>query len=77
MSATPKAASRKTRPTPEKTALEIIKRLPDDVTYEAIMYEIYVRERIERGIQQLDNGQSVPHEEVVRDVAKWRESAGF
>ena len=50
--------------TTKKQALEMIKKLPEKVTWDDIMYEIYVRKKIEAGIKAADEGRVVPHEEV-------------
>jgi len=50
--------------TTKKQALEMIKKLPERATWDDIMYEIYVRKKIEAGIKAGDEGRVVPHEEV-------------
>ena len=62
--------------TAKQTALELIQRLPDDVTLEDIMYELYVIERIEQGLKDAAEGRTVPHEEVRKSVLEWLRSAG-
>ena len=57
-------------------ALHIIERLPDDASTEQIMYELFFRERVERGMRQLDNKKTVSHQEVRRSVARWLRSSG-
>jgi predicted transcriptional regulator len=42
----------------------IIKRLPDKATWDDVMYEIYVRQKIEEGLKAADEGRLIPHEEV-------------
>ncbi|HET6676049.1 MAG TPA: hypothetical protein VFG71_11950 [Nitrospiraceae bacterium] len=51
-------------PTTKKRALEMIKKLPERATWDDIMYEIYVRKKIEAGIQAANEGRVVEHEEV-------------
>lgn len=50
--------------TTKKQALEMIKKLPEKATWDDIMYEIYVRKKIEAGIKATDEGRVVPHDEV-------------
>lgn len=50
--------------TTKKQALEMIKKLPEKATWDDIMYEIYVRKKIEAGIKAADEGRVVPHDEV-------------
>ena len=51
-------------PTTKQQALEMIMKLPAKMTWDDIMYEIYVRKKTERGIKAADEGRVVPHEEV-------------
>jgi predicted transcriptional regulator len=45
--------------------------LPHDCTIEDVQYELYVFERIRRGIEAADRGELVPHDEVKRRMQKW------
>jgi len=47
-------------------ALRLIDGLPDDATWDDIMYRIYVRQSVEAGIRDADAGNVVPVEEVRR-----------
>lgn len=51
--------------------VEIMQDLPDDVTYEDALYEIYVAFKIERGLEQADSGEGIPHEEAKQRFAEW------
>ncbi len=55
----------------KETALRLIERLPDDVSLEDIMYELYFRQRIDRGLQEIAEGQTVSQEEVQRGLTEW------
>lgn len=50
----------------KQTAHQLIDHLPDSATLEDIMYELYVRQKIEDGLRELDEGKGIPHEEVKR-----------
>ncbi len=54
----------------KKEALGMIRRLPGTVTWDDIMYELYVRKKIESGIKAADEGRVVPHEEVKKRFLK-------
>ena len=60
----------------KQKALRLIERLPDDASIEEIMYELYFRASVDRGLDDLDKGNTVSHEEVRRSVAKWLRSSG-
>ena len=62
--------------TTKDIALRLIERLPDDASLEDIMYELYFRQRIDRGLRELAEGQTISQEEVERSLAEWLRSAG-
>lgn len=41
-------------------------KLRDDATWDEVMYELYVRQKIAAGLKAADEGRVVPHEEVKR-----------
>jgi hypothetical protein len=51
--------------------IEMIRRLPDDVTVWDIMEELYFRSKVDEGLRQLDAGQGVSHDEVKKQVGQW------
>ena len=57
------------------TAKEEVKKnidhLPDDVGYEDIQYHIHVRKKIERGLNDIRNGNVLSQEEVEKGMSKW------
>jgi predicted transcriptional regulator len=55
----------------KEEVIKLIKELPEDVTLEDIIDELYVRAKIESGITQLDRGKSLPHDHVKERMAKW------
>lgn len=62
--------------TTKEAALRIIKRMPDDASLEGVIYELYFRQRVDRGIRELDKGRTVSHGDVKRSLVKWLRSAG-
>ena len=62
--------------TAKQTALRMIKHLPNDASLEDIMYELYFRQRVDRGLRELTRNKTVSHEDVERSLAKWLRSAG-
>ena len=43
--------------------------MPDDVSLEDIMYELYFRQRVDRGLTELEEGKRVTHESIKRSLA--------
>lgn len=50
----------------KESARQIIDHLPDQATWEDIMYELYVKQKIEAGLKAVDEGRTIPHEEMKR-----------
>jgi predicted transcriptional regulator len=55
----------------KETVIELIKRLPDNVSVPDIMAELYFRQKADEGLRQLDAGQGVTHEEAKKQLASW------
>ena len=55
----------------KEIARQVIDALPDDVSMEDIIQALYVREKFERGLREVREGQGIPHEEVKRQMQKW------
>ena len=49
----------------------LIATLPDDATWEDVQYSIYVRERIERGRREANEGKTVDQNEIERRMQPW------
>ena len=50
---------------------EILQALPEDASLEDIQYHIYVRQRIQQGLEDIEAGRVVSHAEVQKRLAKW------
>jgi predicted transcriptional regulator len=50
----------------KQQAAEMIRNLPDQATWDDLMYELYVRQKIEQGLRDGDEGRLVSQEEVER-----------
>jgi len=57
--------------TAKEEVLEILKKVPDNSTLEEIQYHLYVRQKIRRGIKDVEEGRIVTQDEMERRMAKW------
>ena len=48
----------------KEEARKLINKLPDQATWDDIMYEFYVRKKIEVALKAAEEGRTVPHEEA-------------
>jgi len=53
--------------------IEMIRQLPEDVTIDDIMEELYTRRRIEEGLRQVEAGEVISHEDVKKRLSRWLE----
>ena len=51
-------------PTPKQAAKQLLDHLPNQATWDDIMYELYVKEKIEEGLADIKAGRTKPHEQV-------------
>jgi hypothetical protein len=57
-------------------ARKLIDALPDDCRWEDMLYRFHVRQRIEEGLRDIDEGRVIFQEELEREVETWFGSAG-
>jgi len=57
--------------TAKEEVKKILDHLPDDVGYEDIQYHIYVREKIERGLADVQQGNVMSQEEVEKRMSSY------
>jgi len=56
--------------------IELIRKLPDNVTTADIMEELYFKQQVDKGLQDVAEGRVISHEELKKRIAKWRKSTG-
>jgi predicted transcriptional regulator len=57
--------------TQKRLVLETISELPDEVSLDEIAERIEFLAAVQKGIDQLDRGEGIPHEEIKRQLATW------
>ena len=57
--------------TAKQEVMELLKDLPDTSTFEEIQYHLYVRQKVQRGIQDVEEGRIYTQEEVEKRMQKW------
>ena len=55
----------------KESVKELIEKLPDDAKYEDIIAEIYFKQRVEEGFEQIEQGKYITHDEVMKRLDKW------
>jgi len=57
--------------TTKQKFLQALQDLPDDASIEDAMERLLFLAKIERGLQQADAGQTIPHAQAKEKMAKW------
>jgi len=55
----------------KQQVIKMIQDLPDEVTIDDVMAELYFRIQVDAGLEELDGGEGIPQEEVEKRMAKW------
>jgi predicted transcriptional regulator len=55
----------------KQLAIDSIERMPEDASLDVIAERMEFLAAIRKGLNQIDKGQTVPHEEVKRQLASW------
>ena len=57
--------------TQKELVLDVLNELPEETSLQEIAQRIEFLAAIQKGIDQLDRGEGIPHEEVKRQLATW------
>ena len=55
----------------KQTVIQIIKSLPEDVTIDDIMAELYFKLQVDAGLKELNKGKGIPHDQIEKRMSKW------
>ena len=55
----------------KQLALDSIERLPDNASLDVIAERVEFLAAIRKGLDQIEHGETIPHEEVKRQLATW------
>ena len=57
--------------TAKEEVRELLENLPEDASLEDIQYHIYVRQKIQKGLEAADEGKLISQKEARQRMAKW------
>ena len=57
--------------TAKEEVRDLLDKIPDNASLDDIQYHIYVRQKIERGLQDVKKGRLISQEEAERRMSKW------
>lgn len=55
----------------KQQVIQMIETLPEEITVDDIMAELYFRQQVDTGLKELDEGKGIPHEEVEKRLSRW------
>jgi predicted transcriptional regulator len=55
----------------KQEVIKMIQSLPDEVTIDDIMAELYFKLQVDAGLKELDEGKGIPHQVVEKRMSKW------
>lgn len=56
---------------PKRRVSKLLKELPDDCSLEDIQYHLYVIQKVEKGLKDIEDGNVYSHEEAKKKLSKW------
>lgn len=57
--------------TAKEEVRELLAQLPEDASLEDIQYHIYVRQKVQKGLDAVRDGKVIPREEIEKRMARW------
>jgi len=51
--------------------ISMINKLPDNCSYDDIMAEIYFKQKVDRGLQDIEDGKVLSHDEAKKRLSRW------
>jgi predicted transcriptional regulator len=51
----------------KEAVLELARQLPEECTWDEVMYRIFVRQKIDAGLKDADASRMIPHDEVFEE----------
>ena len=55
----------------KEQVIQMIQSLPEDITIDDIMSELYFKLQVDAGLRDLDEGSGISHKEVEKRMSKW------
>jgi len=62
--------------TAKQEAIDLISGLPDECSLADIMAELYFKQKVEKGLNDIEEGRVLSHDDVRERMARWARSIG-
>ncbi|MDR9415575.1 MAG: hypothetical protein RI564_04770 [Gracilimonas sp.] len=57
--------------TPKKAAQKLLDNADDNITFDQIMYELHVLQKMEQGLKDIEEGRITSHDQVNEEFKEW------
>lgn len=57
--------------TAKEEVRELLEQLPEDSSLEDIQYHIYVRQKVQNGLDAVRKGKVIPQDEIEKRMSRW------
>jgi predicted transcriptional regulator len=57
--------------TPKKAAQKLLDQADDNITFDQIMYELHVLQKMEQGLKDIEEGRVTSHDQVNEEFKEW------
>ena len=58
-------------PTVKEHVRNLLDDVPDDISWKQMRHEIWIMEQVLIGMDEADRGETVPHEQVMKELESW------
>lgn len=55
----------------KQQVIKMIRALPEEVSVDDVMAELYFKLQVDAGLKELDEGKGISHEEVEKRMSEW------
>jgi predicted transcriptional regulator len=55
----------------KQQVIQLIQSLPEDISVDDIMAELYFKLQVDAGLKELEEGKGIPHEKVEKRMSRW------
>ena len=55
----------------KQQVIQMIQSLPEEVTIDDILAELYFKLQVDAGLKELGEGKGIPHKEVKKRMSRW------
>lgn len=61
----------------KQQVIQMIKKLPEKVSVDDILAELYFRVQVDKGLKELDEGKGIPHKEGEKRITNFKGEATY